>query len=120
VVAVAALGGGCTADSGATVPSSSVPADDIDLCTEVYEAGMTVTEADIGVACKTEDGELRSPVPIRIQCEDDRVLLWNDIGWGFVGDPLTITPEDQVSKMPTDALEECLAGTSSGPTTTVG
>ncbi|HEX8802778.1 MAG TPA: hypothetical protein VF743_01255 [Acidimicrobiales bacterium] len=99
----------CSGDAGASVPSSSVPPADIPACNEVYVEGNKVTDADFGVACTTETGRLLAPRPIRIECEDDRVLLWNDLAWGYVGEPMALTPEDAPSKMPEDALSDCLA-----------
>lgn len=100
---------GCGSESGAVVPSSSVAPRDIPRCSEVYTEGMEVTRADFGVACTTETDRLLSPRPIRIECEDDRQLLWNDFGWGFLGEPMTPTPEEEVSKIPDEALSECLS-----------
>jgi hypothetical protein len=111
LLAIVAIG--CSADAGATVPSSSVAPNDIPPCTEVYTEGMEITRADFGQACTTESGTLVTPRPIRIECEDDRQLLWNDFGWGFIGEPMTVTPEEAVSKMPTEALADCLAGPNS-------
>lgn len=87
---------------------------DIPACTEVYTQGIEITRADFGVACLTDSGRLVSPRPIRIECEDDRQLLWNQFGWGFLGEPMTVTPEDAVSKIPQDALSDCLAGPGAG------
>jgi hypothetical protein len=112
LLAVVAIG--CSADAGATVPSSSVAPNDIPPCTEVYTQGMEITRADFGQACTTETGTLVTPRPIRIECEDDRQLLWNQFGWGFLGEAMTPTPEEAVSKIPQDALNECLAGPGSG------
>jgi hypothetical protein len=110
----AAGGAGCSADAASSAPSSSVAPHDIPPCSRVYTEGMEVTRADFGVACVTETGHLVSPRPIRIECEDDRQLLWNQFGWGFLGEPMTPTPEDAVSKIPQQALNDCLAGPGSG------
>jgi hypothetical protein len=80
----------------------------------VYTAQTEISQADFGVACITDSGRLESPRPIRVECEDDRQLLWNEFGWGFLGEPMTVTPEDAVQKLPQDALEDCLAGPGSG------
>ena len=109
-----AAGAGCSTDAASSTPSSSVAPHDIPTCAETYREGMEVTRADFGVACVTDTGRLVTPRPIRIECEDDRQLLWNEFGWGFPGEPMTPTPEDAVSKIPQDALEDCLAGPGSG------
>jgi hypothetical protein len=110
-----ATAAGCSEDAASSTPSSSVAPHDIPACSEVYTAGMEITRADFGVACLTGSGRLVAPRPVRIECEDQRQLLWNQFGWGFLGEPMTVTPEDAVSKIPQDALTECLAGGGSAP-----
>jgi hypothetical protein len=115
ILAALAIGAaGCSSDAASSTPSSSVAPQDIPPCSEVYTEGMEVTRAEFGVACVTETDQLVSPRPIRIECEDDRQLLWNQFGWGFLGEAMTPTPEDAVSKIPEDALTDCLAGSGSG------
>ena len=109
-----ATAAGCSGDAASSTPSSSVAPHDIRPCAEVYTAGMEISRADFGVACLTDSGRLVSPRPIRIECEDDRQLLWNQFGWGFLGDPMTVTPEEAVSKIPNDALRDCLSGPGAG------
>jgi hypothetical protein len=116
-------GTACSADVGASVPSSSVAPADIPPCDEVYTEGKEVTRDDFGDACTTTAEELIAPRPVRIECEDDRQLLWNDLAWGYLNEGMTLIPEDQVTKLPEEALADCLAGPGSqglGPTTTAG
>jgi hypothetical protein len=109
-VLLAVVAAGCSSDDAtATTPSSSVAPHDIPACSDVYTEGMEITVADFGVACTTSSGRLVTPRPISIECEDDRQLLWNDFGWGFVGETMTPTPEEAVTKIPQDALADCLA-----------
>jgi hypothetical protein len=109
-----ALAAGCTADDSAGgVPSSSVPPKDVAPCSEVYAQDKKITAAEFGVACLIDDGtandgELVTPLPVRITCEDDRKLYWNDLAWGFLNGPMTMTPADQDDKTPQQALDECL------------
>lgn len=107
----AACAGG---DAGGTTPSSSVPLDGITACSELYADGKKVTTAEFGVACIIDDGtqrdgELVTPMPVRITCEDDRKLYWNDLAWGYLNDVMTLTPVDTKDKTPTAQLEQCLA-----------
>jgi hypothetical protein len=115
-----ATAAGCSEDAASSTPSSSVAPHDIPACSEVYTQGLEITRAEFGVACLTDSGRLVSPRPVRIECEDDRQLLWNQFGWGYLGDPMTVTPEDAVSKIPQDALTDCLAGGGSSPATSAG
>jgi hypothetical protein len=110
-----ATAAGCGADAASSTPSSSVAPQDIPACSEVYTQGLEITRAEFGVACLTGSGRLVSPRPVRIECEDDRQLLWNQFGWGFLGEPMTVTPADAVSKIPEDALQDCLAGGGAAP-----
>jgi hypothetical protein len=80
----------------------------------VYTQGLEISRTEFGVACLTDTGRLESPRPVRIECEDDRQLLWNQFGWGFLGEPMTVTPEEAVSKIPQDALDDCLSGPGAG------
>jgi hypothetical protein len=114
LLAVATAAGCSSSDAASSTPSSSVAPRDIPPCSEVYTAQTEISQADFGVACITDSGRLESPRPIRVECEDDRQLLWNEFGWGFLGEPMTVTPEDAVQKLPQDALEDCLAGPGSG------
>jgi hypothetical protein len=110
-----ATAAGCSEEAASSTPSSSVAPRDIPTCSEIYPQGKEITRAEFGVACLTDSGRLVSPRPVRIECEDDRQLLWNQFGWGYLGDPMTVTPEDAVSKIPQDALTDCLAGGGSAP-----
>jgi hypothetical protein len=112
-LAVAALGlvaVGCGASSGSTTPSSSVAPIGIPECVDLYSEGKVITAADFGAACQRDGGELLTPLPVRIECEDDRVLLWNDLAWGYLDGPMALTPESQVQKMPEAELDACTAG----------
>jgi hypothetical protein len=115
VLLAVATAAGCSGDTASSAPSSSVAPHDIPPCREVYTQGTEINQAEFGVACLTDSERLVSPRPVRIECEDDRQLLWNEFGWGFLGEPMTVTPEDAVSKIPQDALRRCLAGGGAAP-----
>jgi hypothetical protein len=110
VLVAAAASVGCSTDSGGTVASSSVPPGDIPACADVYTEGQTIKGGDFGQACLSASGDLITPLPIRIDCEDDRNLLWNDLAWGYLDGPMTLTPEEQATKIPQAELAECLGG----------
>ena len=112
-VALATVGlvaAGCGASSGTTTPSSSVAPLGIPECTELYSDGKVITNDQFGEACQRNGGELLTPLPVRIECEDDRILLWNDLAWGYLDGPMTLTPEAQVQKMPEAEVDRCTAG----------
>jgi hypothetical protein len=103
---------------GADVPTaSSVPPDDMPACEEIYAEGNEIDDATFGLACVKGD-DLISPRPVRIECTDGDELLFNDLAWGYYGEPMTMTPDDDPSKMPVTAVDECLAPQPSGATTT--
>jgi hypothetical protein len=109
VVALAAAAG-CGSGEGVSVASSSVPPQDIPACSEIFEEGKKIEDPEFRKACVTDAGELVSSWPVELTCQDDRQLRWNDLAWGYVGQAMTLTPEDDPSKMPTEAVDECLAG----------
>ena len=39
-----------------------------------------------------------TPLPISVECGDDRTLVWNDIAWGYMGETMTTTPLDAVDR----------------------
>ncbi|HLM64277.1 MAG TPA: hypothetical protein VK306_08265 [Acidimicrobiales bacterium] len=110
VLAAAAASVGCSSGGDRTVASNSVPPADIPACSDIYTEGQKVTSGDFGQACLAASGDLLTPLPIRIDCEDDRNLLWNDLAWGYLDGPMTLTPEDQATKIPQEELAECLGG----------
>jgi hypothetical protein len=110
VLVAAAACVGCSSDGGATVASSSVPPADIPACGDVYTEGQTIKSGDFGQACLSASGDLITPLPIRIDCEDGRNLLWNDVAWGYLDGPMTLTPEEQATKIPQEELANCLSG----------
>jgi len=107
VALVAVLAAGCGGDSGATPSASSVAPNDMPACEEIYVEGAEITNETFGLAC-VKDQDLLSPRPIRIDCSDGRELLFNDLAWGYFGETMTITPDDDPSKMPQEAVDECL------------
>jgi hypothetical protein len=114
---VVVLAAGCGGDSGATPSASSVAPNDMPACEEVYAEGAEVDNENFGLACVLGE-DLISPRPVRIDCSDGRELLFNDLAWGYFGEPMTITPEDDPSKMPQAAVDECLDPGAPGATST--
>jgi hypothetical protein len=109
VAVVLALTVACSGDSSATTTaSSSVPPRDIPDCGEIYADQKKITTADFGQSCVMENGDLVTPLPVRIKCEDDRQLYWNDLAYGFLNGPMTMTPATQKLKIPQQALNQCL------------
>jgi len=114
---VLVLAAGCGGDSAATPSASSVAPNDMPPCEEIYSEGAEIDNENFGLACvKGED--LISPRPVRIECADGRELLFNDLAWGYFGEPMIITPDDDPSKMPEVAVDECLEPAPPGVTTT--
>jgi hypothetical protein len=109
VVALVLVSGvGCAADSAETPSASSVPPNDMPACDEVYVEGATIGRDNMGKACVQND-EILSPRPVRIECTDGRELTFNDLAWGYEGEPMTLTPPDDPSKMPESEVDACVA-----------
>lgn len=117
VVALALAGAGCSADSGDTPSASSVPPRDMPACADIYVAGAVIDNQNFGLAC-VQNETIVSPRPVHIDCTDGRELLFNDLAWGYFGGPMTLTPEDDPSKMPEAEVDACLAPPPGGTTTT--
>jgi len=113
---VLVTGAGCAADSTDTPSASSVPPNDMPACADVYVDGKAI-DATFGLAC-VKDEVIVSPRPVRIECGDGRELVFNDLAWGYEGDAMTTTADDDPSKMPQAAVDTCLEPPPGGTTTT--
>lgn len=110
---VAILAVGC-ADGGPATPSAdNMPPNDLAPCEEIYAEGVDVANDTFGLAC-VKGEQLISPRPVRLECTDGRELLYNDLAWGYIGETMTTTPDDDPSKMPEAEVDECLAPTADG------
>jgi hypothetical protein len=118
LAALALAGAGCGAGSGDTPSASSVPPNDLPACSEVYVEGATIDNQNFGRACVLDES-IVSPRPVRLECTNGNELLFNDLAWGYYGQPMTLTAQDDPSKMPEAAVDECLAPPPGGTTTTV-
>jgi hypothetical protein len=118
VVALAlVVAAGCGGEGSGTPSASSIAPNDMPACEEIYAENAEITNENFGLACvKGED--LISPRPVRIECTDGRELLFNDLAWGYFGEAMTLTPDDDPSKMPEAAVDECLQPTPAGATAT--
>ena len=99
---------GCGGNAASPIASSSVPPKDLPQCSEIYKAGAEVTDAKFGLAC-VKDDQVVSPRPVKLECSDGRQLRYNALAWGFVSEKMTLTPDDDPSKTPEEAVSECLA-----------
>ena len=109
---------GCSSDGGETPSASSVVPTDMPLCEEVYADGAEITDERFGLACVRGE-DLLSPRPVKLECGDGSTLMFNDMAWGYEGQPMTLTPEDDPSKMPEAEVDECLAPIAGGAPTDV-
>ena len=118
LAALVLAGAGCSADGADTPSASSVPPNDMPACSDVYVEGAVIDNANFGLAC-VQDERIVSPRPVRLECTDGNELVFNDLAWGYHGQPMTLTPEDDPSKMPEAEVDTCLAPPPGGTTTTV-
>ena len=105
---------GCSGEGGETPSASSVAPTDMPACEDIYAEGEEVTNSDFGLACVYQGEDLLSPRPVRLECTNGSTLMFNDLAWGFEGESMTLTPEDDPSKMPEAAVDECLAPNADG------
>lgn len=106
----------CSGDTGETPSASSVVPNDMPACEEIYVEGKAIDNEDFGLAC-VKDDEIVSPRPVRLECSDGTELLFNDLAWGYFGEGMTLTPDDDPSKMPESAVSDCLAPPDDGSVT---
>jgi hypothetical protein len=118
LLALLAAAGCSSSDSGATPSASSVAPTDMPACEDIYVEGEVIDNERFGLAC-VKGEELVSPRPVRLECTDGRELVFNDLAWGYFGEGMTLIPEDDPSKMPETAVDECLVAGPGGTTTTV-
>ena len=96
VLLVGACGGADGQDAasdGATTPTADMTDEKNrrvdEPCGEVYAEGVVFkAEDDLNRMCRREDkGDLYVPSSATHKCKDGRTLFWNDVGWGYLGDP---------------------------------
>ncbi|HET6773730.1 MAG TPA: hypothetical protein VFH36_10490 [Acidimicrobiales bacterium] len=102
------LAAGCATGSSAGPVGTSAPPRDLPACDEVYTEGAEIKNDTFGLAC-VKDDVLISPRPVRLECANGDTLLFNDLAWGYFGQGMTLTPDDDPSKMPEEAVDDCLA-----------
>jgi hypothetical protein len=108
VAALALAGVGCSADGGGASPAASSVPPDLPPCEEIYVEGEQISNENFGLACVKDDA-IVSPRPVRIECTNGDELLFNDLAWGYFGGPMTLTADDDPSKMPEAEVDTCLA-----------
>ncbi len=99
---------GCSSDAASPVASSSVPPDDLPACDTVYKEGAKIADSTFGLACVKND-QVVSPVPVSLECSDGRQLRYNALAWGYVSEGMTLIADDDPSKVPEEAVSQCLA-----------
>ena len=109
VLAAACSSGGAAAPVGTSAPPKDLPA-----CEDVYKPGAEVRDDTFGLAC-VRNNVLIAPRPVRLDCTNGDLLLFHDLAWGYFGQGMTVTPEDDPSKMPEEAVSDCLAPAGSRP-----
>jgi hypothetical protein len=102
------LAAGCATGRSAAPVGTSAPPRDLPACEEIYTEGTEIKNDTFGLAC-VKDDVLISPRPVRLECTNGDLLLFNDLAWGYFGQGMTLTPDDDPSKMPEEAVDDCLA-----------
>lgn len=110
LVASVALGAGCSNARSEGETANSVPLpEEMPPCSEQFQQGKTIEEASFGKACRTEGDELEVPRFVRLECADDRTLVWNEWAWGYVGQPMELFDQSASVRMPTEQALACRA-----------
>lgn len=116
-----ALLSGCGDDSGTTTSADPntiqvTPEDflkeverqeNAPACEDFYRDGAITTAEMDGTACKQPDGGMSMPGTAHRDCADGRALLWNDEGWGHIGEPWSRHADPDYGVPPEDVLSDC-------------
>jgi hypothetical protein len=118
VAALLAVGCSKVGSDTPTANRTALPAD-MAKCSDIFVTGKTVERKAFGQACKGDNDQLVVPLPVKLDCTDGRVLLWNDYAWGYVDDQMTVFSSSDTQRQPVDEATKCLENSgATGRTTT--
>ena len=93
---------GCGGDEGPNEPTVSGVA-----CADAY-GDTTFDSLDaLPSTCRDKDGATRAFANASYDCEDGRVLWWNDIAWGYLGESATLHAAGAELVPPEQEREAC-------------
>jgi len=88
VLVLALVLAACGSDSAEPPPSTALDAG-VPSCDEWWQRAVTAEEVRDGCVDWSDDpvsSELAGTAVY--DCDDGRTLYWNDLGWGYVGEPM--------------------------------
>jgi hypothetical protein len=92
----------CGGDEGANEPTFTG-----ELCAEAFTGATFESIDEVPSTCTPSDGGSRGFVTASRECEDGRVLWWNDIAWGYLREPATLHAEGAELVPPEEEREAC-------------
>ena len=116
IAALVVLAAGCGGSSGSPgTPGTSAAETTTPTCSSFV--GQPANASDFETPCKVDEATadlLNEPVgglfvagTGTTLCEDGRVLIWNDIGWGYEGEPFVQHVEGAEQVAPQAERDKC-------------
>jgi hypothetical protein len=115
----AKVGTATTAPTGSAAVSTTAPTGaDIPTCSSFY--GKAADASAFTQLCRIDEATAQlvgKPIGTRLLattgrslCRDGRVLIWNDLGWGYEGQPFTRHADGVQQVAPETERESCRPG----------
>ena len=93
---------GCGGDEGRNEPTVNAQS-----CAEAFRGATFERIDDLPSTCNDSEGATRAYATATYECEDGGVLWWNDIAWGYLGQPAVLHAEGAELVPPEDEREAC-------------
>jgi hypothetical protein len=94
-------------ESAQDVNSDVESGEDAISCVESFDGQTFETTDDLSTICLDEAGNPTMNVAATINCADGRVLWWNDVAWGYLGEPATLHAEGAELVAPQSDRDAC-------------
>jgi hypothetical protein len=105
VLALVACGG--DDEAGQDVTLGVAPGEDPISCVELFDGQSFETADDLSTICLDENGNPTLNAAATTNCADERVLWWNDVAWGYLGEPATLHEEGAELVAPQAERDAC-------------
>jgi hypothetical protein len=94
----------CGGDEGPNEPTFSG-----ESCADAYTDTTFESIDDLPSTCRDREGATRAFATASYDCEDGRVLWWNDVAWGYLGEPAKLHAEGAELVPPEQEREACVS-----------
>lgn len=98
---------GCSSGAKGSSPTDVVAATPVSCADHFKDGNAPVDVRWMNTPCVDAAGASHVYSAMTVECTDGRILLWNDKGWAFVGDRLTVYGPGAEQVAPVEARNEC-------------